>query len=156
MNHLLSKYKRIQTFKNESKGGTLVFILMILMVVGILLAAIQSVFIGNLNQAKSQEEDVETYYLAYSGAEMAYAALINNSFELMNRLKNNTVSSYTENNIVLGDGTIDVVAVKTTDTGFTDWIKITSTATMNDTGDVYTRIMYFDPADVSKKVWKNE
>lgn len=152
---MLSKYKRIQIFLNESKGGTLVFILMILMVVGILLAAIQAVFVGNLNQAKSQEEDVETYYLAYSGAEMAYAALINNSFELMNRLKNNTVSSYTENDIALGNGTIDVSAIKSTDSGFVDWIKITSIATMNDTGETYTRIMYFDPADVSKKVWKN-
>jgi len=150
--------KTIRNFKvsiDNEKGGTLIFIIMIFMVVAILLASVQTVFMANLRQAKVQEEDIEAYYLAYSGVEMAFSALIDNSFALMNNLKNGTVASYTENNINLGDGEIDVVAVKTSDTGFTGWIKITATATVNATGNTYTRTMYFDPKDVTKKVWKN-
>ena len=153
---LKCKLKRKLHIEQES-GGMLAFVIIMLMVVSVLVASVLLMFNNNLKQAKMQEDNMEVYYLAYSGVEMAYAALLADSNEKLKELTRLTspVASQVTNNIALGDGEIDLIAVKTSDTGFVGWIKITSTATLNKNGQIYTRILYFDPADPTKKVWSD-
>ncbi len=140
---------------NRDDGGALAFVIIMLMVISILVASVLFLFNNNLVQAKSIENNMEVYYLAYSGVEMSYAALLANTNEKMKALTDKTVPSFTTNGIVFGNGLIDTQAVLSTDTGFVDWIKITVTATLDKNGDTDTRIMYFDPNDPTKKVWKD-
>lgn len=56
--------------KNRN-GNALVFMLMIFLVISILTTSILFIFNSNLKQAKHQQNLMEAYYLAYSGAEMA-------------------------------------------------------------------------------------
>lgn len=141
---------------NET-GGTLAFVVILLMVLSVLVASVLLLFNNNLKQAKLQEDNMEAYYLAYSGVEMAYAALLADSNEKLKELTRLTspVASHVTNNVAVGGGEVDLIAVKSTDVGFEGWIKITSTATLTKNGQTYTRILYFDPADPTKKVWSD-
>lgn len=142
---------------NREQGGLLAFVVVMLMVVSIIVASVLFMFNSNLKQAKLQEDNMEAYYLAYSGVEMAYAALLADSNEKLKELTRLTspVASHVTNNVAIGGGEVDLIAVKSTDVGFENWIKITSTATLSRNGQTYTRILYFDPADPTKKVWSD-
>ena len=151
---LSNRYKR-NIKLNSDDGGALAFVIIMIMVLSIFVASVLFLFNNNLVQAKKIEDGMEVYYLAYSGVEMSYAALLANTNEKMKSLTDATVSSLTTNNIVFGNGKINTQAVLSTDTGFEDWIKITVVATLDKNGDTDTRIMYFDPNDPTKKVWKD-
>ena len=148
--------KLIYRLKNRH-GSALAFIVIVLLVVSIMTTSIFYLFNSNLKQAKYQQDSLEAYYLAYSGVEMAYAALLADSNEKLKELTRTTspVLSHVTNNVSIGGGKVDLIAVKSTDTGFDGWIKITSTATLTRTGQTYIRILYFDPADPTKKVWSD-
>lgn len=149
--------KKIKQQLNQEQGGLLAFVVIMLMVVSIIVASVLFMFNSNLKQAKLQEDNMEAYYLAYSGVEMAYAALLADSNEKLKELTRLTspVASHVTNNVAIGGGEVDLIAVKSTDVGFENWIKITSTATLSRNGQTYTRILYFDPADPTKKVWSD-
>lgn len=149
--------KKIKQQLNQENGGLLAFVVVMLMVVSIIVASVLFMFNSNLKQAKLQEDNMEAYYLAYSGVEMAYAALLADSNEKLKELTRLTspVASHVTNNVAIGGGEVDLIAVKSTDVGFENWIKITSTATLSRNGQTYTRILYFDPADPTKKVWSD-
>lgn len=151
---LSNHYKR-NIKLNSDDGGALAFVIIMIMVLSIFVSSILFLFNNNLVQAKKIENSMEAYYLAYSGVEMSYAALLANTNEKMKSLTDLTVTSLTTNNISFGNGKINTQAVLSTDPGFEDWIKITVVATLDKNGDTDTRIMYFDPNDPTKKVWKD-
>lgn len=155
MKAIINKWIKL-TIKKEN-GGTLAFVIILLMVLSIFTASILMVFNNNLKQAKQQEDSMEAYYLAYSGVEVAYAALLADGNEKLKELTRLTspVASHVTNNVAIGGGEVDLIAVKSSDTGFVGWIKISSVATLTKNGQTYTRILYFDPADPTKKVWSN-
>lgn len=149
----ISKIKALPYLKNR-KGGVLAFVLIIFLIVTIIASSILYIFNTNLKQAKHQQDRMEAYYLAYSGAEIAYAALNENNTILANLVANPSAKEETKN-IIFGNGKIDVVAMKTDETNFNGWIKITSTAVLNKNGVSYTRVLYFDPSNPADKVWVN-
>lgn len=151
---LSNHYKR-NIKLNSDDGSALAFVIIMIMVLTIFVSSILFLFDNNLIQAKKIEVNMEVYYLAYSGVEMSYAALLANTNEKMKELTDLTVASLTTNSISFGNGEIDTQAVLSKDPGFVDWIKITATATLDSNGDTDTRIMYFDPNDPTKKVWKD-
>lgn len=150
--------------KNRN-GNALVFMLMIFLVISILTTSILFIFNSNLKQAKHQQNLMEAYYLAYSGAEMAYYALlavpdndlVGNSKNNLTRLKDGSKSGseFKEEQISFGNGKIDILANVTTDEKFDGWIKVTSTGTLDKSNVSYTRILYINPDNPVDKVWKD-
>lgn len=138
----------------KRRGSVLVFVLIIFLVVSIITSTVIFIFNNNLKQAKHQQDRMEAYYLAYSGAETAYAALNENKSKLDNLIANPAFKEETKN-ISFGNGKIDVVAMKTDEENFKGWIKITSIAVLNKNGVSYTRVLYFDPSNPADKVWVN-
>ena len=144
--------------KSSRNGSALIYVFVVLLIVSILSISILSMLGSNLKQAQFQQDKMEAFYLAYSGAEMAYSALLaNNSAKLKELTRSvSPVLEQRTNGIVFANGVISVVAQRTTDTGFIGWIKISSTATLNSNNAEYTRIVYFDPENPVDMKWKTE
>ncbi|MDY0234527.1 MAG: hypothetical protein RBR71_00655 [Gudongella sp.] len=142
-------------FAKKRRGSVFVFVLIIFLTLSIFATSVIYVFNANLKQAKHQQDSLEAYYLAYSGVEMGYAALVANTNERLNKLVANTVSEYTETEIDFGNGKIDILAKVTNDTNFDGWIKVTGKGKLNKNGLEFVRSMYFDPANPIDIVWKS-
>lgn len=146
---------RLSKYLKNRNGSVLAFVIIIFLVTSLIASTVIYIFNTNLKQAKYQQHRMEAYYLAYSGAELAYAALNENTSKL-SALVNNSISKEETNGISFGNGKINVKAVKTTDVNFDGWIKITSTGVLNKNNISYTRILYFDPGNPAKMVWVND
>jgi type II secretory pathway component PulK len=142
---------------NGKKGSALVYIFVIIIVLSVLTTTVLSILASNTRQVQYQQDKMEAYYLAYSGVQMAYSALLANSNAKMTELTRTTnpVAEQRQTNTSFGNGKITVVAKLSADTGYEGWIIITSTGTLDLNGVQYTRIMYFDPANPVDIVWKN-
>ena len=71
---------------NSKKGSALLYVFVIIIVLSVLTMTILSILASNTKQAQYQEDSMETYYLAYSGVQMAYSALLANSNAKMTEL----------------------------------------------------------------------
>lgn len=139
------------------KGSIFVFVFVIFLTLSIIASSVIYVFNSNLKQAKHQQDSLEAYYLAYSGVEMGYAALLANGNAKLLELTRltNPVAEHKEPSISFGNGTIEVTAKVTNDTNFVGWIKVTGKAKLNKNGLEFTRSMYFDPTNTIDIVWKS-
>ena len=142
---------------NGKKGSALIYVFVIIIVLSILTTTILSILASNTRQVQYQQDSMEAYYLAYSGVQMAYSALLANNNAKMNELTRTTnpVAEQRQTNISFGNGRVTVVAKESTDTGYEGWIIITAAATLSRNNMQYTRIMYFDPSNPIDMVWKN-
>lgn len=139
------------------KGSALAFVLIILLGISILTTSLLYIFNTNLKQAKYQQDRIEAYYLAYSGAEMAYSALLTKKSDGRLKLTDLTPGNeLTQRDISYGNGKIDISAKISKDENFDGWIKITATGTLNKNNLSYTRSLFFDPANPVNKMWKND
>lgn len=141
------KSRKIYCKVQSEEGSTLVFILITLLVVSVLAASVLFVFNNNLKQTKYIQDQQEAYYLAYSGIEMGLSALLADNGENIDKLirETNPEPDLTETDIDFGNGTITLVAIKSDNSNFSGWIKLTSTASLNRNGQTATRTLYFDP-----------
>lgn len=91
--------------RNE-KGSALAFVIMILLVLIIIIASVAAVTTANIKQASNQEKGMQAYYIARSGAEFAYEALLSTS--LLSEFKgiDKTIS---EAGVDFGEGTADIM-----------------------------------------------
>lgn len=140
-------------FLKTNKGSALMMAVIIMMVVSVLTTMVFTLYNNNLKQAKQQEHYIEAYYLAYSGVEMAFAALREDSAELFEEIKD-TETPLTEEDIHFGNGTIDVSVTISDEANYMDWIKITATGTLNESNVSRTRTLYIDPSNMKNAVWK--
>ncbi len=77
-------------FKNTLKsnnGAALVVVLITLLVLSILTLSVIHTNMTNTKQVVSQKEHLQAYYLAYSGLEIGYSALLLNNGELLDEFK---------------------------------------------------------------------
>jgi hypothetical protein len=108
----------------------------------------------NNQQIKLQEQKMEAYYLAYSGAELAREALFKDNNELFNNIRSDKIEFYDEE-LILDNGKIEIIAEQSNNENYPGWIEIKSTSTLNDTNITYTRILYINPVDPGEQVWVN-
>ena len=152
---MIKNLKEIKKIKNR-QGSALAFTLIILLVLSIITTSVLFVFNSNLRQAKHQQDSLEAYYLAYSGAEMAYTALLtevsSNKFKL-NEL--NGGNELAQSNIDFGNGKINISAKISDEENFDGWVEIKSTGILNKNNQSYTRSLFFDPENPINRVWRN-
>lgn len=145
--------RKIRIVNKKRTGAAMVFVIILMMVVGILSMSMATVFSSNLRQTKFQQDSLEAYYLAYSGALVVYEALLDdyNKIYVLTEDGGTLDTQY----LSFDNGDAIVTAVLSTDTNFEDLIKIVSTATLSKNNFEYTRTMYFDPANPLDILWKS-
>ena len=138
---------------NKRRGSALAFVIVMMMVIGLLSFSMASVFNSNLKQAKYQQDSQEAYYLAYSGALIAYEALLANGYTKLYVLTGG--GTLPAQDMTFDNGDAIVTAVVSSDTNFEGLIKIVSTANLTRNNFKYTRTMYFDPDNPLDILWKS-
>lgn len=96
--------------KNQLKsqqGNVLAYVMIVMVVVFILVGAVVSLAQSNIRQASAQEKGMQAYYLARSGAELAFEALLDPDCNVLNELKNGTLTEKSEV-VDFDNGTADV------------------------------------------------
>jgi len=137
-------------------GSALVMVVFVLLFVSFLIAAATVLTRGNTLQASAQERGMQSYYIARSGAELAFQVLLTTSPSLLTQFEaatnpGNTVV-YSENNVNLGEGTADI-RVTSYDEGTARRIRITSTGTATGSNIARTVVLEFDLASQGDLVW---
>ena len=143
--------------KDTKKGSALIYVFVIIIVLSLLTTTILSILASNTRQAQYQQDNIEAYYLAYSGVQLAYSALLANNNAKLTELTRatNPVSEQRQTAIPYANGTITVAAKKSADIGYENWIIITAVATLTRNNLQYSRSMYFDPDNPVNAVWKS-
>lgn len=151
--------------RKNRKGSVMVAVLCIFVLVAAFSLIIHSYALNNLQQAKVQEETMRAYYLAYSGCEMAYAALVKDSGGAWESYVSSFPNSGKEMNIrkdelsILDDNdSITINVVKEKGAGdFNNWLKISAKAISHENAKFSgekTKLLYINPKDQQKIFWK--
>jgi len=149
----------------NNKGNTLAYTMMVMIVVFLVVSIVVSLTQANLRQASAQEKGLQAYYVARSGAEAAYEALLTTTPSL---LKNATTPSdastfygnlnkvLTQDDIDFDEGTADVTVVTNHDAA-NPKIIITSVGTLKnkDISRTVTLEFYIDYETYPEIIWSN-
>lgn len=95
----------------EEKGAALAFVIVALIFVFLMVSIVAMLANANIRQAGAQEKGLQAYYIARSGAELAYEAIMTSNILDQFRADKNKVLQ--ENNIDFDDGTADVNVTST-------------------------------------------
>ena len=123
----------------KRKGASLFWVIIALVFTTIITLSISTVTRSNIRQAKIQDDGLQVYYIARSGAELAYEALLTSSPSLINKFKNGAISKLDEKNISVGKGKADIKVTSYT-VDAVKKIKIESTGKLNNT----TKTIYLE------------
>ena len=125
---------------NNKKGMSLVFVVLVLLVLSILSMAIFTLFTSNMRQAQKQENVIRAHYLAISGVEVTFAALMqgDTNERLVNTYFNEPINISVdpiEDSIEMDAGLVDVTVSTYVEEG-NRWVLITSVGTLDTTDSV--------------------
>jgi len=128
---------------NNERGAALIFVILALVIVSILAMAIASLVRSNLSQTVSEEDTLKAYYLAVSGQDLTYAALLQEDVD-GDTLVDDEFSEAAHSNVadapVLTDtlsaadgleGGHVVITVRALEIDSERWVEIRSTATLD-------------------------
>lgn len=149
-------------------GNTLAYVMMVMVVVFIVVSAVTSLAMANIRQASAQEKGMQAYYVARSGAELAYEALLTTTPSLLkddtnpsnpNTFEGNPSKILTENDIDFEVGTADVRVSVTTQgaIGGNKKIRIESVGTLKDKdiSRTVTLEFYIKYDQYPEMIWSN-
>ncbi|MFA9399050.1 MAG: hypothetical protein ACERKV_12415 [Clostridiaceae bacterium] len=145
MQHIYNK-------KNHKKNGAaLVLVLVTFLVICIFTAIISSIIETNLMQAKSQENSMKAYYLALSGSDLCFAALLqkgpsgDNDTLLYKRFNpTNVAPSPLTDTLTLDGGTVDITVTSMPNDAYGErWVEIKSIAKLDHSTTKKTVILQF-------------
>lgn len=117
----------------DKRGFTLLFAMAVLLIMSILSVAIFTLFASNIATEKMQADAIRAHYVAQSGVDVAFGALLQDNKSLLTNYfdKGVTVSvTPLTSQIVLDSGTADIVVSSYID-GTERWVLITSTGNLS-------------------------
>lgn len=121
----------------QHQGSALIFVVLVLVVVSIMAATITVLFNGNKNQIVYQENSMRAYYVARSGVELAYSALMTDGESLLNTFRTGQINEgqtlqLSGGALAMGEGSVAVsIARCPNPNGTADlWVQIDSTGTL--------------------------
>ncbi|MEA4890469.1 MAG: hypothetical protein VB070_13515 [Clostridiaceae bacterium] len=133
---------------SSKKGSALSVVMLVLAVIMIITTVIASMYSVNLQQAKLQEDRMKAYYLALSGVEVGYSALMTDTdpddanvvyyYKKYAAELNNAISQ----SLTLDDGTVDLRLSRTTIDGKV-WLVIEAEGHLNNSTVTNTTAMRF-------------
>ena len=99
------------------KGVSLIWVIIALVFVSIMTMSIATIAQSNILQAKRQDDTLQAYYIARSGAELAYEALITSSPSLLIPFTSSSNSGnshiLTHKDLEIGSGKVDIEVTST-------------------------------------------
>lgn len=117
----------------EEKGIALAFVIVALVFVFLMVSIVAMLANTNVKQASAQEKGLQAYYIARSGAELAYEAIMTTN--LLDQLSNDKDKVLQENNIDFDEGTADVIVNSEEDEELSEqMIVIKSVGTLKESG----------------------
>lgn len=78
---------------NNRSGVGLIYAVLVLLVVSILSVAVFTLFSSNMNQAQMQEDAMRSHFIAVSGVEVAFGALLQDNQSLLNNYFDKSIST---------------------------------------------------------------
>ena len=137
------------------RGSIFVFVSVILSIVAIFTTTIIFINMSNTRQVISQEEEIKAYYLAYSGADMAYAAL----FKIDSYTRKSIFDTFNNNDVEIGPEEIDLdkdghITVVVNYDSERKTVTITSTGTYRPSNRAVTLKMSFNVNFPDTKLWE--
>jgi type II secretory pathway component PulK len=119
-----------------SRGNALAFVMLTLLLVFFMVSIVVSIAQTNIRQASAQERGMQAYYIARSGAELAYEALLTTTPSLLHDdsaecFESNPAMVLVQNGIDFEDGKADV-RVTSSGSGAGQKIRIESVGTLNE------------------------
>lgn len=124
----------------DKRGFTLLFAMAVLLIMSILSVAIFTLFTSNIATEKMQADAIRAHYVAQSGVDVAFGALLQDGSSLLTDYFDKSASvSVTPltSQITLDSGTADIVVSSYID-GTERWVVITSTGSI--TGSTVTQV----------------
>jgi hypothetical protein len=139
----------------DRKGNTLAYVMMMMVVVFIVVSAVVSLTQSNIKQAGAQENGLQAYYVARSGAELAYQAIMTTS--LLNQFISTPTTVLTQNNVDFEVGTADIKAISTPTGTTPQSITITSVGKLKNSNasKTVTLQFYTNYTSYPDIVWSN-
>lgn len=113
---------KIQFFKKE-QGSALVMVIIAFMVITVIVTSVFVLAGSNTRQVVSQNDGMESYYIARSGAEATYQALLTSSPSLLTQFQSG--STVQTDTITFDEGTAEIT-VEGFNEGTTRRVRITS------------------------------
>ena len=94
------------------RGVALTFVIMILLVTSIMVSIVALIANANIVQASAQEKGLQAYYIARSGAELAYEVLMTTTPSLIEDFKDGSISSIAADTVDFekGSATVEVTS----------------------------------------------
>jgi len=135
--------KLLKLLKNNQSGVALIWALIFLMIFSILGMSMLFLSRQDILETVNQREDVRAYYLADSGIDLAYAALMKkltpSDEPLIKSYQDDHNKVYTQQ-ILVGDDTIDIT-IESVSVDSKWWVKVTSVGTVTETNATETTIV---------------
>lgn len=159
--------RKTKEILSDRRGAALIFVILALVLVSIFALAIASLVHGNLDQAINQESDMQAYYLALSGQDLTYSALLQKQYrtdaygnEEEYTLVSDEYTTDAHSNIAdtptltdtlgsadgMAGGTVTVTVTAVTNSG-ERWVKIVSTADLDDSDVTKTITLMFQASN---------
>ena len=137
------------------RGSIFAFVSVLLAIVAIFTTTIIFINMSNLRQVITQEERMKAYYLAYSGADMAYAAL----FKIDSYTRKSIFDTFNNNDVEIGPEEIDLdkdghITVVVNYDSERKTVTITSTGTYRPSNRTVTLKMSFYKEYPQIKLWE--
>lgn len=124
-----------------NKGAALVFVMMVLVVVSIMVSVVAQITMGNIRQASGQEDSMRAYYIARSGAELAYEVLLTTTPSRLTEFTADPSLVLSENDLDFGEGSADI-RITSSGSGDTQMITIESVGALD--GESISRTVKLD------------
>ncbi|HWQ78555.1 MAG TPA: hypothetical protein VN381_07050 [Anaerovoracaceae bacterium] len=114
-----------------NRGNALAFVMFTLLLVFFMVSIVISIAQTNIKQASAQERGMQAYYVARSGAELAYEALLTTTPSLLESFEGNSSMVMVENDVDFEDGMADI-RVTSSGSGAGQKIRIESVGTLKE------------------------
>lgn len=157
---------------NNKDGAALIVVIIVLVVVVILTMSISMLFGANLKQIQAQEHNTQSHYLALSGIEMAYNALMTEDIDgtkLYEKFKwdtdtypdinddlaaKNSSGDFPLEDTIIIEGNNVVISITPINTDGKREIRIHSFATLSGTGNTGSLFLTFDTENILARRWE--
>lgn len=141
--------KRYNLIQSES-GAALIMMIITFMVLTILATSVFVLAQNNTTQVVAQNDGMDSYYIARSGAEATYQALVESSPSLLTQFQTGT--TVVTDTIVFDEGTAEI-SIEGFDEGSTRRVRITSIGTFDGSSNSRQSILEFNYDGYEKIKW---
>lgn len=151
--------KKIIKIIRSNEGSILVFVLMVFLVIFIVSMSVLYLNETNTKQVAAQRDSLHAYYIAYSGIEIGYAALMADNEQLLKKIINDSPHTLSTKDPKYGDikygkDNKDTISIDIEYTPDDKNITIISKGTHNDSNRSTTLTMSYPVDFPSLRTWK--